>query len=248
MLGLFHVSGRIDQMRPTWLNYLMLMLAIGAYIASSAYARPGQQSPANGRPCTADGLIHAEVSPDITERVTKSVKVLKQGSQLREVAKLDLPCGFHLDPRSGWNLVVTDGTEVRRYVENNAFGFAPAFGFSEKATRPYTLNYRPVGAGELHLDGCIDTLKRIKADLQSCSSFGSSTSFFGTTSDGRTTRLSHYVVRDSHLEEDFQVAEISGHIEGISFLASPDSPGGTITLILADDQGMYRAFLDTPAG
>jgi hypothetical protein len=248
MLRLLHMSDRIDRMRPTSLNHLKLMLAMGISVAPSAYARPGQQGPANGRPCTTDGLIHAEASPDLTQHVTDSVRMLEKGAQIRDVAKLDLPCGFYLDPRSGWNLVLTNGTEVRRYAENNAFGFAPAFGFGEKTTKPYTLNYRAVAGGELHPDGCADTLKSIKADLQLCSSFGSSTSFFGTTSDGQRTRLTHYVVRGSHLEEDFQVAEISAHVESIFFLPPPDAPGGTITLILTDHQGMYRAFLDTPSG
>jgi hypothetical protein len=234
-------------MGPTSSKYLVPMLAMGIAVAPAAHARPGQEGPADGRSCTADGLIHAEVSPGIAAHVNDSVKALKQGIRIRDAVKLDLPCGFRLDPRSGWNLMLTNGTESRRYVENNAFGFAPAFGFGEKTTKSYTLNYRAVAAGELRPDGCIEMVKSLKADLQSCSSFGSSTSFFGTTSDGRTTRLAHYVVQGPQLREDFPVAEISAHVESIFFLPPPDAPGGTITLILADREGLYRVFLDTPA-
>jgi hypothetical protein len=233
--------------RAAW-KYGLPMLAVAASIACPANSWQREQAPASGRQCTADGLIHASVSPDITQHVNDAVRTLAKNSRIREVAKLDLPCGFHLDPRYGWSLVLTNGTEFRRYVENNPFGFAPAFGFSERTTKPYTLNYGPVAAGELRPADCVATLEGIKSDLKLCSSFGSSTCLFGTTSRGQTTLLAHYVVRGSRLEQDFQVAEISAHVESIFFLASPDTPGGTITLILSDRDGIYRAYLDTSSG
>jgi hypothetical protein len=213
-------------------------------------ARPpaGSTGRADQRRCTDDGLIHAEVSPDIARHVTDGIRTLEKGARLRDVAKLDLPCGFHIDPRFGWNLVLTNGAEIRRYAENNPFGFAPAFGFGEKAIRPYTLQYKVVAAADLHPDDCLDRLKSVKADLQLCSSFGSRTSLFGTASGGPTTRLAHYVLRGSRFEEDFPVAEIAGHVESIFFLPPPDAAGGTITIILSDSQGTYRAYLDVPRG
>jgi hypothetical protein len=223
--------------------------------ASQTRADKGQETRATnkattpgGGPCTTDGLIYAKVSPAISRRVTNSITLLEPGARVREVAKLILPCGFRLEARYGWNLVLTNGTEVRRYLENNAFGFAPAFGFGEQAARSYTLNYRPVADGELHLDDCSDRLKHIERAPQLCSSFGSETSFFGAKTDRRGTRIAHFVLHGSAIQEDFPLANVDGRVESIFFLPPPDAPGGTITLILTDKRGTYRAFLDTPKG
>jgi hypothetical protein len=200
------------------------------------------------RSCTSDGLIHAEVSTDISQHVTQSITLLEPGARLRDIAKLILPCGFHLDARYGWNLILTNGAQTRRYLENNPFGFAPAFGFDEKTTRSYTLNYRPVADGELHAETCGDKLKGLKGAPQLCSSFGSQTSFFGGTAEKRGMRVAHFTTKDSTIREDFPVADVKGRVESIFFLPPPDAPGGTITLILSDREGTYRAYLDTPKG
>ena len=231
----------------------LLMPAVAASIVLPADARAGQKavigSPvSSGRRCTTDGLIHADVTPEITKRVTGLIKPLEKGLRIREIAKLSLPCGYHLDPRYGWNLILANGTEIRRYMENTGFGFAPAFGFGDQAGKPYTLNYRLVAAGELHPDGCVERLATRKTGLLLCTGFGSDTSFFGAARDTAGTRLSHYVLRDGALQEDFAVADIGGTVESIFFLPPPDAPGGTITLILTDPHGTYRAFLDTPKG
>ncbi|MFL6725493.1 MAG: hypothetical protein ACJ8FS_03130 [Sphingomicrobium sp.] len=216
--------------------------------ANAAPIRTGHEEAAGERACTADGLIHAEVSPTIAQQVTNSIRLLEPGARVREIAKLTMPCGFHLDPRYGWNLVLTNGTEVRRYTENNAFGFAPAFGFSDQATKSYTLNYRLAADGELHADSCGERLKGVKGGPQLCSSFGSQSSFFGTMPNKRSTRLAHFVWHGSVVEEDFPVADLGGRVESIFFLPPPDAPGGTITLILSGRRGTYRAYLDTPKG
>ena len=179
---------------------------------------------------------------------------------MRETSKLTLPCGFHIDARYGANLVLTNGTEIRRYLENNVFGFAPAFGFSDAPTKSYTLNYHLAANGELHVQSCTDKLKHIKDAPQLCSGFGSATAFFGTKTQKRSTLLAHFIVpapkgtRVTHfvfeppIMEDFPVAIIDARVESIFFLPPPDAPGGTITLILSDKQGTFRTYLDTPRG
>jgi hypothetical protein len=208
----------------------------------------GNRSAPNDRACTTDGLIHAQVSQAITKRVTNSITLLQAGARVRDVAKLNLPCGFRLEARSGWNLVLTNGREIRRYKENNAFGFAPAFGFDEQNTKSYTLNYEAVSNAELRVDACSEELKSIEPAVQLCSSFGSRTAFFGASSGRRGNLIAHYVVGGSLPKEDFAVAEIHGKLESIFFLPPPDAPGGTITLIMTDQQGTYRAFVDTTKG
>jgi len=200
-----------------------------------------------GEACTPDGLIHAEVSSVITKRVADLIHPLDKGVQVRDPAKLVLPCGFHIDGRYGWNLILNNGAEVRRYVENNPFGFAPAFGFAHEVAKSYALQYHPVAKGELYPDDCTAKLKAIQADLKLCSGFGG-TSLFATKVDGRRTRLAHYVSQGAALQEDFAVAQIDGEVDSIFFLPPPDAPGGTITLILHDRQGTYRVFLDTAKG
>jgi hypothetical protein len=217
-------------------------------VSSQGNAHPMKQRRLSQRSCTTDGLIHAEVSPLISQKIRDSVTLLEPGARVREAAKLTLPCGFHLDVRYGWNLVLTNGTEVRRYVENNVFGFAPAFGFSEQPPKSYTLNYRLAADGELHADSCGDRLKGIEGAPQLCSSFGSETSFFGTKTHERGTRLSHFVWHGAAIEEDFPLADIDGRVESIFFLPPPDAAGGTVTLILSDKEGTYRAYIDTPKG
>ncbi len=196
--------------------------------------------------CTNDGLIHAEVSPAISAQVKDHITLVANGAQVRDVAKLVLPCGFHLDPRFGWNLILTNGKEFRRYRENNAFGFMPAFGFGEQNTRSYQLRYETIQESSVHVDSCSDQIKDASARLQLCSSFGSATSFFATSPNGSETELAHYVVQDSRVKEDFKVAEIDGSVESIFFLPPPDAPGGTITLIFRDEKAIYRLFVDVP--
>jgi hypothetical protein len=199
---------------------------------------------ADERSCATDGLIHAEVSAAISEHVTNAIQLLEPGARIRDVAKLGLPCSFRLDARSGWNLVLTNGKEARGYVENNAFGFAPAFGFGEQNEKSYTLNYRPIADGAPRSDDC----RSVKGAPQLCSSFGSQTAFFGASPGQGGTRIAHYVVHGSEMAEDFPVAEVQGHVESIFFLPPPDAPGGTITIVMTDREGTYRAFLDTPKG
>lgn len=225
-------------------GFVIAFLVVAGTCRAEADASPHPDA----HPCTSDGLVHAEVSPAISEHVAESIKLLVPGARLREVAKLALPCGFRLDPRNGWNLVLTNGAETRQYLENNPFGFAPAFGFSQQATKSYTLNYHSVAEAALRSDECKDRLKGIKSAPQLCSSFGNETSFFGARPDGRGTRIAHYVLHGSDIEEDFPVAEVQGHVESIFFLPPPDAPGGTITLVVSDREGTYRAFLDTPKG
>src|SRR5437764_1165761 len=44
--------------------------------ANAAPIRTGHEEAAGARACTADGLIHAEVSPTIAQQVTNSIRVL----------------------------------------------------------------------------------------------------------------------------------------------------------------------------
>jgi hypothetical protein len=44
------------------------------------------------------------------------------------------------------------------------------------------------------------------------------------------------------------LADIDGRVESIFFLPPPDAAGGTVTLILSDKEGTYRAYIDTPKG
>lgn len=211
----------------------------------------GPAHPPNGgdrRSCSSDGLIHAEVGPEIDRHVTDVVRLLEKGARLREAARLDLPCGFRVDPHTGWNVVLTNGSEFRRYAENNPFGFAPAYGFGQAAAKPYTLSPSPVPPDKLSSDDCVARLKGMETDLQLCSSFASRTALFATSREGPTTRLAHYVWRGDKPERDFDVADIAGHVESIFFLPPPDALGGTITILLSDDGGLYRVFLDTPRG
>jgi hypothetical protein len=215
--------------------------------ASQTHAHSAKQRRVDKLHCTTDGLIHAEVSPEISQKVVGSIRLLEPGARVREAAKLTLPCGFHLDARYG-SLVLTNGIEVRRYIENNAFGFAPPFGFSQQATKSYTLNYRLAAVGELRSDGCGERLRGIKGARQSCSSFGSETSFFGTRPYRGRNRVAHFVSRGTAITEDFPLADVDGRVESIFFLPVPDAPGGTITLIQSDAQGMFRTYIDTPKG
>lgn len=207
------------------------------------------REPENTQRCTTDGLIHAEESSAITKRVKESIRLLEDGINVRGIAALTFPCGFHLDPRTGWNLILTNGTETRRYVENNPFGFSPPFGFGEKGGKPYTLNYKPVTDAELPSDHCVDQLRNLKNVVQRCSSsIGSGGSIFGITTDDRRARISYYTLHDSKFSEDFRVAEVNAQVESMFFLPLPDARGGTITLILSDSEGVYRVFLDTQKG
>jgi hypothetical protein len=48
------------------------------------------------------------------------------------------------------------------------------------------------------------------------------------------------------VKEDFVVAEVAVKVDGLSFLPSPDTSWGGITLILEDRGAVYRAFVDVP--
>ena len=223
--------------------------------ASQTHAQSPRQKHAQQRRCTSDGLVHAEVSPAITKEVKDSIVLLEPGAQVREPAKLILPCGFQIDPRFGWNLMLTNGTEIRRYRENNAVGFAPAFGFQPEASQSYTLNYHTVSESELHGDKCGERLKGLAGAPQLCSGG------FGTYPDEHstliahfslyeppTTRVTHWVMRDRFITPGFIVAAVQGRVESIFFLPPPDAPGGTITLIIRRRGETFRAYLDTPKG
>ncbi len=223
--------------------------------ASQVHAHLTKQKSVDEGRCTSDGLVHAEVSPTIVKEVKDSITLLEPGAQVREPAKLILPCGFHIDPRFGWNLVLTNGTQYRRYFENNPVGFAPAFGFSPPTTKSYTLNYRSVRDGELHADSCGDRLKGLVGAPQLCSDG------FGTYPDQRITliahfdlyepprtRVTHWVLREPLITPGFVVAVVEGRVESIFFLPPPDAAGGTITLIIRHRGETFRAYLDTPRG
>lgn len=112
-------------------------------IACTAASKSAQTTSAAEGSCTADGLIHAEVSRAVTGHVAGLVNPTSDGTRLREAARLTLPCGFTLDTRWVPHVILTDGTETRQYAENNPFGFAVPFGFSKRVTRPYTLRHLP---------------------------------------------------------------------------------------------------------
>jgi hypothetical protein len=249
---------------PVAIALPMLMLAIAAPIASPGLARagtPAAMPPARGpdqlavasprhkrETCTRDGLIHAEASPAITARVEDVVRLADKSSRIRDVARLTLPCGFRLDRRSGWNLVLTDGKELRAYLENNPFGFMPAFGFSGPAERSFTLRSQKLNAATLRDLNCTDGLARFAARLQLCTNFGSTTALFGVARQPGKAELVHYVVQGGELKRDFKVADIDAKVEIIFFMPPPDAPGGTITLILRNRGALYRAFVDVSRG
>jgi hypothetical protein len=206
------------------------------------------QSSAPHGSCTNDGRIFAEVSEEISARVKARIRLLQKEARIRDVSRLVLPCGFHLDPRNGWNLILTNGKEFRRYRENNAFGFMPAYGFGDAKAQSDQLGYELIQESDIRRDSCGEVIKKAPVRLQLCSSFGSATSFFGTVSEGTKTDLSHYAIEGSLVKQDFKVAEIDGRVGSIFFLPPPDAPGGTITLILRDKKSVYRAFVDVPRG
>jgi len=235
----------------------IIVLASIAFIAgaSQSHAQAAKQKHVDHRRCTSDGLVHAEVSPSITKEVKDSILLLEPGAQVREPAKLHLPCGFRIDPHYAWNLVLTNGTEIRRYRENNAVGFAPAFGFQPQATQSYTLKYHIVSEGELHGDKCGERLKGIAGAPQLCSGgFGTYPARHSTLIahfdliEPPTTRVTHWVMRDAFISPGFLVAAVQGRVESIFFLPPPDAPGGTITLIIRRHGEAFRAYLDTPKG
>jgi hypothetical protein len=76
----------------------------------------------DGHYCSQNGLVHADVGKEIEKQVKASIKTLEKGARLRDIAKLTLPCGFTLYYKFGGNLILTDGKEYRRYLENNPFG------------------------------------------------------------------------------------------------------------------------------
>jgi hypothetical protein len=209
---------------------------------------PAAYDAARDGPCTRNGLIHAEVSPEITQRVQHAIRIVLNGARVREASQLVLPCGFSLWNRFSASLVLHGQQEYRRYRENNPFGFMPAFGFSRPQATSYELRYETVTANDLHQDECGETVRSHGLHLQMCSSFGSVTQIFGTSGDGDSTLLAHYVVSGTELKEDFRVAEIAWKVDSLFFMPPPDAPGGSITLVLEDDGNLYRVFLDVPRG
>lgn len=202
----------------------------------------------NGSACTTDQLVHASVGSNITSRIKNSIVPLQKGIQVRDIAMLTLPCGFKIDDRSGWSLFLTNGSEVRRYIENNPFGFAPAFGFSDPIEKSYTMKYEDIPREKIQTDSCINTIASISSSLKLCSSFGNEESFFGIERSDHTSHLGHYLVLDGAIIEDFPLANINKDVDSVYFIPPPDASGGTITLIVTDGRNRYRAYVDTPRG
>ena len=209
---------------------------------------PGLERDSNGSACATDQLVHASVGSNITSRIKNSIVPLQKGIQVRDIAMLTLPCGFKIDDRSGWSLLITNGSEVRRYIENNSFGFAPAFGFSDPVEKSYMMKYEKLASEKVQTDSCFNTIASISSGLRLCSSFGNANSFFGIERSAHTSHLGHYVVRDGAIVEDFPLANINKNVDSIYFIPPPDASGGTITLIVTDGQNRYRAYVDTPRG
>jgi hypothetical protein len=234
-----------------------LVVLAAALIAASSlgHAQGAEGKTAVSARCTSDELVHVQVNPAITKEIKNSIQLLEPGAQLREAAKLILPCGFRVDPRYGWNLFVTNGKEIRRYLENNPIGFAPAFGFGREVTNSYTLSYRVVSRGELRDNGCTDRLKGLSAAPQLCSgAFGAYPNRRNTliahygVYEPPKTRVTHWIMRERLIEPGFVVAAVEGQVESMFFLPPPDAPGGTITLIFKRHGGTFRVYLDTPSG
>ncbi|MES2096314.1 MAG: hypothetical protein V4459_06110 [Pseudomonadota bacterium] len=227
---------------------LALVLGVQA-LAASRKAPEKSADPGPGIvPCTTNGLVHGEVSAEITQRVTSSITLLDKYARLRDVAKLTLPCGFTIEGRWTANLFLTNGIETRRYFENNSFGFSLPYGPGDQAGGAFDLKYEAVDVKALWPTGCPDALKSYAADFQLCASFGSDKSFFGVSARGDHHLLAHYLVGPSGLKEDFKVAETLPAIKTIFFLPPPDADGGTITLIMEDRGELYRAFIDVSHG
>lgn len=225
----------------------------GQTYSRSKQATPNVKTPmtkhdSNVSTCTNDQLVHASVSPTITSYIKDSIVPLQKGIKIRDIAKLTLPCGFKTDGRSGWSLVLTNGSEVRRYIENNSFGFAPAFGFSDPVEKSYTMKYEDISGDKTQIDSCLDTISHIRSNLKLCSSFGNANSFFGIDLGTHASHLGHYVVQGNAITEDFSLANIDKIVDNIYFIPPPDASGGTITLIVNDGQNWYRAYVDTPRG
>jgi hypothetical protein len=166
------------------------------------------------------------------------------GAALRDGARLTLPCGATVDPRSSFQIVLDNGTDVSAYAENNAFGFMPAFGFSGTSPRSYVLHPKPLAADRLRDNPCAPAMAR-DAHLTRCSGFGSPSSFFAASRH----QLAHYVTGpDGVPRQDFVVADLHAAVDSLFFLPPPDAPGGSITLMLNDHGTTYRAFIDVPRG
>jgi len=213
----------------------------GEPVTTTSQSRSGAQAAPSGAYsgaafCTHDGLIHAEVSGKITALVKDWVLFSEPGAQFPDIAKLDLPCGFHLDPREVWSLTLTDGTSFRRYRDFGQQTDQTSM-LGEEVIDPAS---RPTGSA----DTCSETIKTSKPQLQQCTSGASA--FFAVDPSGGKIRLVHYIVSASQVKEDFVVAEVAVKVDGLSFLPSPDTSWFGVTLILEDRGAVYRAFLDVP--
>lgn len=204
--------------------------------------------------CTSDQRVHVETSADISQRVQRAVKPLGAGVRLRDMSALHLPCGFHIEPRSAMYLVLTDGSEYRLYHENNAFGFAPAFGFSEGPPASEVLDYRKVVPGAASTTSCPARKDHSAPALERCSRFGSEHTFFASYATPHGARIAMFDDRGGLTDkggeatEVFLVAKVDGRIESMSFLPLPDAPGGTVTLIYSVGHDVFRAYIDTSRG
>ncbi|KHL24145.1 hypothetical protein PK98_15335 [Croceibacterium mercuriale] len=232
-------------MPPRFLLATALLPLLAGACAAPGVDRPPALPTVAAR-CSNDGLIHAEVSGAVSRHVAALVTPTLDGARLREAARLTLPCGFALDTRWLQHLIVTDGTETRQYVENNPFGFAVPFGFSERVSRPYTLRALPESY-RLTPKTCAQDLGRPPEAGPLCSAFASSMMVAEAEPAGGH-RLRHYRMRDSAWQPGFDAAVIGAEIAALYWITLPDAPGGTVTLYLRDAAGLYRVFLDVPQG
>lgn len=225
-------------------------------VAASTLAVPPMPSAARGNGAADDGamqcandVLRVEISPQITQRVERAVKLVEPGARMRAAARLLLPCGFAFQTLAFGNVVVRGTGGYRSYVENNPFGFDPAFGFSGLETKSYDMaRYDEPPADALKPSDCPPNARQLPAALTMCASFGSETAFFGVGRTGDRHRIAHYVLGSAGLKEDFEVASTTLRVESVYFLPPPDAPGGTITLVLRDKDSLYRVRIDTPRG
>jgi hypothetical protein len=243
-------SGSVREERRANATASSLYSLMGDGIEPPAVADGAIRPPAghDGERCTTDDLIHAEVSAEVTEQVKRTVTLLGKNLQLRDAARLYLPCGFHPDPRGEGNLVLGNGKETRRYRENNAFGFAPAFGFGTAVTRSYALRSEVIDGATLRPAPCQEVVRQHSMKIEPCAGFGNPGLFFGAAPADGFTEIAHYTAIGDAVNKDFPLARVTGSVVGLSFIASPDSPGGTVTLLIDDRGALYRAYVDTPRG
>lgn len=238
----------------TW-STRAVAIAVAIVTASTLAVTP---NPSAARPigATFDGpgqcandVLRVEMSPQIAERVERAVKLVEPGARMRAAARLVFPCGFIFKKLAFGNVVVQGAGGYRRYAENNPFGFDPPFGFSDERPKSYDMaHYDEPSADILEAPDCPAQARQQPAALMLCAGFGSDTAFFGVGRAGGRHRIAHYALGSAGLKEDFEVASTTLPIEAIYFLPPPDAPGGTITLVLRDNDSLYRVRIDTPRG